>query len=350
MCYNGEEREGLAMSIEEEVFKRRFINENKLIPYGFMREKDGLVYEKKFLNDAFKAIVRIDHDGCIHGCVWDEDMDEEYLNIRVENAGEYVSKVREAYRMILEDIKENCTEASYYISEQANRIHTYIKNTYGCEPEFLWDKFPGYGVYRNANNEKWFGLIMNVDYSKLDNQSGEIEIINVKLSRDKVTSLLNEEGFYKAYHMNKEDWISILLNDTVSDDVICKLIDESYGIIAEPETWIVPANPKYYDMLTCFKDNNEMIWKQSSDIHVGDIVFLYVGAPYSKIMYKCNVKEVNIPYEYKDANVSMSYVMKIECLKTYTDDRYSFEYLNTLGIKAIRGPRKISKEQYKKII
>ena len=97
-------------------------------------------------------------------------------------------------------------------------------------------------------------------------------------------------------------------------------------------------------MINCFNDTDEIIWKQSSDIHVDDIVYLYVTEPYSKIMYKCKVIKVNIPFEYKDKNVSMNRVMKIKLLERLEKKDYSFKYLNELGIKTIRGPRKISKE------
>ena len=61
-------------------------------------------------------------------------------------------------------------------------------------------------------------------------------------------------------------------------------------------------------------------------------------------MYKCRAIEVNIPYEYKDKNVSMNNVMRIKLIKKLDNKNYTFDYLNKLGIKAIRGPRKITKE------
>ena len=54
--------------------------------------------------------------------------------------------------------------------------------------------------------------------------------------------------------------------------------------------------------------------------------------------------EVNIPYEYKSKNISMKYVMKLKLIKQYNHEKYTFQYLNELGIKTIRGPRKIGKE------
>jgi len=332
------------MNIEKEVFKRVSVNYNKLIDYGFKKENNVYIYEQNFLNNEFKAIILIDDKGKVTGKVIDLETNEEYLGIRIEMMGEFVSKVREEYKSILIDIKNNCFDNNYFIFEQANRISKYIKDKYNSNPEFLWSNAPGYAVFRNNTNNKWYGIIMNIDLSKLDNGTGEIEIINIKLNREKIKSLLNKKGFYKAYHMNKIDWVSIILNDTLEDDVITSLIDESYNLINENEEWIVPANPKYYDIINCFNNTDEIIWKQSSKINVNDIIYLYVASPYSKIMYKCKAIEVNIPYEYKDKNLSISHVMKIKLLKRLDNKKYDFKYLNDLGIKAVRGPIKINKD------
>ena len=131
--------------------------------------------------------------------------------------GEYVSKVREAYKDILIDIKNNICDTNYFIFDQTNKVNKYIKDKYNIDPEFLWEKTPGCGVYRNKDTKKWFGIIMNIDYSKLD--------------RNEIIELLNKNGYYKAYHMSKVDWISIVLNDTLSLDEITSLIDKSYDLV-----------------------------------------------------------------------------------------------------------------------
>ena len=332
------------MDIENEIFKRTNVNFNYLEKYGFQKENNTYKFEKIFLNNDFKAIIEVDNNGLVSGKVIDLQFDEEYTNIRTEMNGKFVNNVRESYKDILIDIRNHCFETNYFISNQANRINKFIKEKYNNNPEFLWNKFPGYAVYRNKNNNKWYGIIMNIDLSKLDKSSGEVEIINVKLNENKIQTLLKQKGFYKAYHMSKSDWISIILNDTLKDEEIISLLDESYYLVNEPEEWIVPANPKYYDVMNCFNNTDEIIWKQSSDVHVNDIIYLYVADPYSKIMYKCKAIEVNIPYKYKDKNISMNHVMKIKLLKNLENKDYTFQYLNKLGMKAIRGPRKINKD------
>ena len=219
------------MNIEKDIFKRCNVNFSRLEGYGFKKVDDYYVLERKFLDDKFNAIICIDDNGVIRGKIIDLEYGDEYLGLRNGVSGKFVDKVREAYREILIDIRDKCFNINYYIFDQSNRINQYIKNKYNDEPEFLWDRFPFYGVYRNKNNSKWYAVIMNLDMSKLDNGVGEVEIINVKLDSNKINNLLKKRGFYKSYHMNKRDWISIILNDTLSDEDIISLVDESYYLI-----------------------------------------------------------------------------------------------------------------------
>lgn len=51
--------------------------------------------------------------------------------------------------------------------------------------------------------------------------------------------------------------------------------------------WIRSAKLKKYDVIAAFSELNEIDWRKSGfAIEQGDIVYIYVGAPYSRIMYK----------------------------------------------------------------
>lgn len=219
------------MNIEKDIFKRTIVNFKQIEPYGFKKGNNKYIFEKKFLKNDFKAIITIDDKGIISGKVIDLQINEEYTNINTEMTGEFINKVRESYKDILIDIRNKCFENKYFIFDQSNRINKYIKDKYNNEPEFLWNKFPGYAVYRNEKNKKWYGIIMNLDMSKLNNGTGETEIINIKLDENKIKKLLKQKGFYEAYHMSKKDWISIILNDTLKDDEIISLLNESYELV-----------------------------------------------------------------------------------------------------------------------
>ncbi len=220
------------MNIENEIFKRTMIDFDKLISYGFNKEGNNYIYQKTFMNNSFKAVITIHHNGTVIGKIYDLDTSLEYLNFRIETAGAFAKEVKAAYVEILNDIKKNCCIANYFISNQANRITNYILKKYHNLPEFLWPKYPYFGIFRNSKNNKWYAIIMNVDKAKITNGRGEIEIINLKLSNEDINTLIKEKGYYLAYHMSKRNWITIILDDTLSDDIIIKYLDISYNNIA----------------------------------------------------------------------------------------------------------------------
>lgn len=217
------------MNIEDEILKRKKIKENELIPFGFVRENERYQYSKNFMNDSFRADIWIDDNGNIQGKLFDLEMGEEYTNFRMEHAvGEFVNNVKEEYVKILQNIADNCYEEEYFIFEQTNRITKMICEKYQVMPEFLWDTAPNYGVFRNAKSKKWFGIVMNIDKSKIiPSQTGEIEVLNLKLDED-VPKYLKIKGIYPSYHMSKKNWVSIILDDTLSDEEILKLVAISY--------------------------------------------------------------------------------------------------------------------------
>lgn len=60
---------------------------------------------------------------------------------------------------------------------------------------------------------------------------GFVDVMNVKCDPILVGSLRLKNGFLPAYHMNKDKWISILLDGSVSKEEIFPLIDESHSLV-----------------------------------------------------------------------------------------------------------------------
>lgn len=217
------------MNLETELFKRNHINLTKLENYGFKKENNTYKYTKKFM-DNFEASITITKNGKVSGKIYDLSTNDEYTNFRVKDQiGEFVTQVREEYTNILINIRNNCFEQLYFTTEQANRITKLIIETYNDNPEFPWETAPGNAIFRNKTTKKWYALIANINKNKLDkNYSEEIEIINLKLSKEQIPHLLSKQGFYPAYHMNKKNWITIILDNTLPDKEIIEYIKESY--------------------------------------------------------------------------------------------------------------------------
>lgn len=109
-------------------------------------------------------------------------------------------------------------------------IFKYVKEKYNTIEEYLWEKYPMYAVLKHSNN-KWYGIIVNISKEKLRlDGKEEIDILNVKCEPEMIGSLRLMKGFLPAYHMNKEHWITILLDGSVESEKIKQLIDFSYDL------------------------------------------------------------------------------------------------------------------------
>ena len=217
--------------IETEVFDKYKCLFNNLLDYGFQLDNDVYVITKTFLNNDFKAIISISKQGKVTGKVIELAFNEEYTNLRLETLnGAFVNEVREAYRELLLDIRKNCFTSQPFTHVQANRITKEIKKIYGDDPEFLWEDDDS-GVFRNKKSGKWYGIIMHVNKNKVCSEDKDVNLMNIKLDPKKIDELVEKDGFYRAYHMNKKYWITLSLDETLKDDVILSLIEESYNLV-----------------------------------------------------------------------------------------------------------------------
>ena len=113
-------------------------------------------------------------------------------------------------------------------------LYDYIQNQYGDNPAFLWPQYPCYAVFRHNGNQKWYAVIMDVPKSKLGiDGDGVIDILNVKCLRENVPLLLTTSGYLPAYHMNKNNWISVRLDEETPLTKLHNLIDISFGLTAK---------------------------------------------------------------------------------------------------------------------
>ena len=317
------------MNIEKEIIKKCILDKDKLIPFGFIKEKDNYKYITNIMNNKFRVEIIINANNELIGKIYDIETNEEYTNFRVENLGAFSNSVKEEYINILKNIVSNCYISHYFSFNQTNRIVNEIIKKYNVSPEFLWDKYPSYGIFRSKTSNKWFAAILNVDKSKvINNESGEIEIINVKVD-DLVNDYLKEKGIFPAYHMSKKSWITIILDDTCKDEKIMELIDISYELVNKKSTWIIPTNPNVYDIVSDFKKSDIMTWNHQSSMELGDIIYIYMTKPMGYIKYKCQIIDIN------------DNIMTIKLMQEFNDNLLTFDLLNNYGLKSVRSPRRI---------
>ncbi len=118
-------------------------------------------------------------------------------------------------------------------STQRERLTQYMQDTYSTQAEYLWADTPDCAVFRHPSSQKWYAAIMTVRSDRLG-LPGEapVDIMNVKCGAIMAGSLLSQKGFLPAYHMNKNYWVSILLDSSLPDEQIAPLLELSYNSVA----------------------------------------------------------------------------------------------------------------------
>lgn len=233
------------MHMEEIIFNRKKPNFPCLLEHGFVSGPEGYTFSQSFGGGRYQAEVLVTIAGKVSGRVLELESGDEFLPLRVEQLNnETVQNVREEYAAILHRIAQNCFTSFPFLNAQSNRITSLIGKRYGAHPDFPWDKFPTYGVFRHPSTGKWYGLIMNIPPAKLFAKDpsqklrlpeavvskAETEVINLKIPTPEIAALHAEKGIFPAYHLNAKHWISVLLEDVLPDERIAALLHESYHI------------------------------------------------------------------------------------------------------------------------
>ena len=207
------------------------IDIDKLLGYGFKKDNNKYIYSKRINNDEFNVEVIYKDNKLISRII---DLDTNYEYTLVDNSksnGIFVNNIREEYEKILDDIKGKVLDISPFHSDNLKKIVGYIKEKYDSDLEYLWEKFKDVAIWRNKDNEKWFGLIMPLEKNKLGLDGDEkIETITLKYQKDENDNIIDNKRIFKGYHMNKRSWITINLDSDIDLKKVMDLIDNSYEL------------------------------------------------------------------------------------------------------------------------
>ena len=212
-----------------EIFKSYQFNKEKAHAYGFAKNGEVWTYSCQILQGDFVMTVSITADN-VSFQVFDQETGDLYPQVHMQSmTGSFVASVREACLEILYQIRKACFEVQDFICPQTKRIMAQVQEKYGNQLEYLWEKSPDTAVLRHEGNQKWYAVLMRIPWDKLDKgREGLVEAVNLK--HDQVADLLSQKGIYPAFHMNKRYWISMALDDTLSDEMVLKLIERSWNL------------------------------------------------------------------------------------------------------------------------
>ena len=212
-----------------EIFKSYQFNQEKARAYGFVKNGEVWTYSCQILQGDFIMTVSITVDN-VSFQVFDQEMGDLYPQVHMESmTGSFVASVRKACLEILYQIRKACFDVQDFICPQTKRIMAQIQEKYGNQLEYLWEKSPNTAVLRHEGNKKWYAVLMKISWDKLEKgREGQVEAVNLK--HDQVADLLSKKGIYPAFHMNKRYWISVALDNTLSDEEVLELIERSWNL------------------------------------------------------------------------------------------------------------------------
>ena len=220
------------MSYTDKIFKARVPDFDLLQKYGFVKKENSFVYVKDIFASRFNLTIKISLNGEITTKLIDKEVNDEYILHLVEFAnGEFVTSIKMEYESVLKDIQSKCFKKQVFRSFQAKNVIDYCYKKYGDCLEFLWEKVDDNAIIRRKDTRKWYAVFMLIAKNKLGLEGEEIiEVLNLKLGKEKVSNLIDNKKYFKAYHMNKNYWITILLDESKSVKEILSLVDISYNL------------------------------------------------------------------------------------------------------------------------
>ncbi|MCI8590037.1 MAG: hypothetical protein HFE77_04930 [Clostridiales bacterium] len=215
----------------ENLFLRKKAVPEKLKSFGFLPKGRRFVYETMLMDGDFKLTISVRSSGVPDTALCEMATGEEYILYKTDACGRFVEEIRSAVEAVLLTIADQCYEPAVFKAEQSVKLIEFVREKYGDELEYLWDKFPDNAVWRRKDNQKWYGALLTVSRRKLGIPSDEIvEIIDLRADPDTLKKMVDNNRYYPGWHMNKKHWVTIILDGSVSFEEICRRIDESYAL------------------------------------------------------------------------------------------------------------------------
>lgn len=252
----------------ESKLKNRKINDTLLKEYGFKKDKSKYIYQTKIQNNQFEIQVVISEKESYAKLI-DLENEEEFALVDVETStGQFIGSIKQEYGNVIEDIIQKCTSKEAFKSKQAKEVIEYIKKKYGDELEFLWEKFDDNAIWRNTQNDKWYGVLLTLSERKLGLESDKVvEVIDLRYQKEEIEDILNQPNIFSGYHMNKKSWITIKLDETVDTKKIYSLIDNSYNLSIGNKCGLAgdSLSKKVYEYLTTIPKGKVVTYKQVAE-------------------------------------------------------------------------------------
>lgn len=112
--------------------------------------------------------------------------------------------------------------------------------------------------------------------------------------------------------------------------------------------YIISCNVKKFDVISFVNEHGALYWKQSKAVKPGDVIYIYIGVPYSRLYYKCVVLQNDLDscpdtMSYYLDNRAKKY-MKLGNIKTLPEKGLYLQNLMDNGVKTVQCSTEVSQE------
>ena len=305
------------MEFEKRIFKNKRFDPEKGIAYGFKEEEKGYVYRAPFHDGDFKAEVHVYDNSEVYSQLIDAYSEEEYLNIRIDSyQGEYVNALREEYEIFLNDISDSCFKETIFYNSQADNLSELIKEKYSIN------------------------VIINDDTAEFIHEGGRLfalidrrPMLHVRMKNRLTDRMLKQSGLKKSDRIKENNWIMIPLDNSFTMEELMDFTVSSYDATDISTAWIIPANPKYYDVITPFRTQGYEYWPRINGIDLNENVYIYITKPVGALLFKTVVEDFSLHF-LPDGTAYDS--MKLKLVHEFSREEYSMDILEAYGVRSIR--------------
>ncbi len=243
----------------------------------------------------------------------------------------------------LEAIVSKCQESHDYVEKLTDL--EYSKNTFGISFPFMAEVN---SITENNRYRYWAKeyAIQNHTYKFCNHFGGNRSFNGETQSSFQGQKFLN---FLEVNNIPLENkYVGRSINFIVVNSNVGIAEGEFDPILSSDNVqyWLIPCNPRNYDVISAFKEFDEIDWRNPSNnrIKIGDIVYIYVSDALKKIKFKTQVIKV----EYGENELlqelnrfslnesePISNYFRIKLIRTFSDEEsnnLSLKYLKENGL------------------
>ena len=207
------------------------IEPNSLLKRGFVLINGKYIYERS-LDDTF--LIRISIDQRLHDEVFDVSTNEPYTLYKLSALSSgFAYSMKQNVESIIEELFPELRQEDPFSTPSFRYLEDAMIASYS-EPSDNPFEEDDIRIFRLKQNRKWYGLAMKIPAKKLGfDGDNEIFGLCVRVEKGCAERYINHQVVFPAYHMNKKNWVNLILDGRMSDDEVLDYLRRSRTIVLE---------------------------------------------------------------------------------------------------------------------